>query len=701
MSDSPEFQQRGLLKALYSSADARQLFSALLESAPDAMLIVDERGNILLANSQTEKLFGYRWEELVGQPVEMLMPPRFRDGHAQHRGHFFAAPRLRPMGAGLDLYGLRRDGSEFPVEISLNPIASEGGTLITSSIRDVSDRKRADQELRRAYAELDQRVLERTAELEKLTTALLTRIGMHEQTENELRQSEERFRLLVEGAKDYAIFMLNPEGRVVSWNAAAERIYGFTAEEAIGSSLSRFHPPEDQHAETPQYALEQAAATGRFEEENWRTRKDGQRFWASTVTTALRDERGNLRGFSRITRDVTERRELEHRLRHAQKLEAIGRLAGGVAHEFNNSATAILGYSSLVIDQAQDNQQLRHYAEEIHKAGQRAASVTRQLLAFSRQQILQPTMLSLNEVVADIEKMLRGLIGEDIRLLTTLDPYLGVVKADSGEMEQVIINLVLNARDAMPDGGVMHIETSNVEVDHVFAAENPDMAPGPHVRLRVTDTGIGLDKQTAAHIFEPFFTTKPVGQGTGLGLSTVYGTVKRSGGGILVFSEPGRGATFEIYLPRLEQALVKPAILFPRRKPDGGSETILIVEDDSSLRWLTVQILTQFGYTVLEAGDGSQALALAEERAGNIDILLTDVVMPGCNGRQLARQVEQLYPQIKVLLMSGYTAEIVAQQDGKEIALAFLEKPFTPEELGLKVREVLGQSDAPRLRKRA
>jgi len=701
MSDSPEFQQRGLLKALYSSADARQLFSALLESAPDAMLIVDERGNILLANSQTEKLFGYRWEELVGQPVEMLMPPRFRDGHAQHRGHFFAAPRLRPMGAGLDLYGLRRDGSEFPVEISLNPIASEGGTLITSSIRDVSDRKRADQELRRAYAELDQRVLERTAELEKLTTALLTRIGMHEQTENELRQSEERFRLLVEGAKDYAIFMLNPEGRVVSWNAAAERIYGFTAEEAIGSSLSRFHPPEDQHAETPQYALEQAAATGRFEEENWRTRKDGQRFWASTVTTALRDERGNLRGFSRITRDVTERRELEHRLRHAQKLEAIGRLAGGVAHEFNNSATAILGYSSLVIDQAQDNQQLRHYAEEIHKAGQRAASVTRQLLAFSRQQILQPTMLSLNEVVADIEKMLRGLIGEDIRLLTTLDPYLGVVKADSGEMEQVIINLVLNARDAMPDGGVMHIETSNVEVDHVFAAENPDMAPGPHVRLRVTDTGIGLDKQTAAHIFEPFFTTKPVGQGTGLGLSTVYGTVKRSGGGILVFSEPGRGATFEIYLPRLEQALVKPAILSPRRKPDGGSETILIVEDDSSLRWLTVQILTQFGYTVLEAGDGSQALALAEERAGNIDILLTDVVMPGCNGRQLARQVEQLYPQIKVLLMSGYTAEIVAQQDGKEIALAFLEKPFTPEELGLKVREVLGQSDAPRLRKRA
>jgi len=701
VADSPNVPQHDLLKAFQKSTGAQYLFSALLESAPDAMLIADERGNILLANSQTEKLFGYRGEELIGLPVEMLMPPRFREGHTKHRDQFLSTPRLRPMGEGLDLYGLRRDGSEFPVEISLNPIASEGGTLVTSSIRDISGRKRAEQELRRAYEELDQRVLQRTAELEKLATELRARISMHECAENELRQSEERFRLLVDGVNDYAIFMLNPEGLVVSWNAGAERIYGFTAEEAIGSSLSRFHPPEDSHAETPQYALEQAAATGRFEEENWRVRNDGQRFRASSVTTALRDERGELRGFSRIVRDLTERRELEHRLRHAQKLEAVGRLAGGVAHEFNNSATAILGYSSLVIDKAQDNQQLRHYAEEIHKAGLRAASVTRQLLAFSRQQILQPTMLGLNEVVADVENMIGGLIGENIRLLTTLDPYLGVVKADSGEMEQVIINLALNARDAMPDGGVLHVETSNVEVDHVFAAENPDMAPGPHVRLRVSDTGIGLDKQTAAHIFEPFFTTKPVGQGTGLGLSTVYGTVKRSGGGILVFSEPGRGATFEIYLPRLEQASVKPASLSPRRKADGGSETILIVEDDSSLRWLTVQILTQFGYTVLEAGDGAQALAVAKERAGDIDILLTDVVMPGCNGRQLARQVEQLYPQIKVLLMSGYTAEIVAQQDGKELALPFLEKPFTPEELGLKVRQALGQSDAPRLRMRA
>ena len=700
MSVHPHFLNQNPPQTLRSSNPTPELFSALLDSAPDAMLVTDEHGAILLTNSQTEKLFGYSREELIGQPVEKLMPPRFREAHTKHRAQFFSTPRLRRCLHG-GLYGLRSDGSEFPAEISLNPIATEGGVLVTSSIRDISDRKRAEQELHRAYDELDQRVLQRTAELEKATAELRARISLHEGTENELRQSEERFRLLVEGVNDYAIFMLNPEGLVVSWNAGAERIYGFTAEEVIGNDLSRFHSFEDPQAETPQYALEQATAAGRFDEEGWRVRKDGQRFRASSMTTALRDERGELWGFSRITRDVTERRELEHRLRHAQKLEAIGRLAGGVAHEFNNSATAILGYSSLVIDKAQDNQQLRHYAEEIHKAGLRAASVTRQLLAFSRQQILQPAMLSLNEVVTDIEKMIGGLIGENIRLLTTLDPYLGVVKADSGEMEQVIINLALNARDAMPDGGTLLIETSNVEADHAFAAENPDMAPGPHVRLRVSDTGIGLDKQTAAHIFEPFFTTKPVGQGTGLGLSTVYGTVKRAGGGILVFSEPGRGATFEIYLPRLEQASVKPAILSPRRKADGGSETILIVEDDSSLRWLTGQILTQFGYTVLEAGDGSHALALAEERAGDIDILLTDVVMPRFNGRQLARQVRQFYPHIAVLLMSGYAAEIAAQHDGNELALPFLEKPFTPQELGLKVREVLDQSDAPRLRKPA
>ncbi|HYN15869.1 MAG TPA: PAS domain S-box protein [Terriglobales bacterium] len=700
MSDHPHLLNQDPQKPIRISTRTTELFSALLESAPDAMLIVDEHGTILLANSQTEKLFGYSREELIGQPVEKLMPPRFREAHTEHRGQFFSTPRLRPMEAGLDLYGLRRDGSEFPVEISLNPIATEGRALVTSSIRDISDRRRAEQELRRAYDELDQHVMQRTAELEKATAELRARISLHEHAENELRQSEERFRLLVEGVSDYAIFMLDPEGVVVSWNAGAERIYGFTAEEAIGGSFSRFHVSEESQVETPEYGLEQAAAAGQFVEESWRVRKDGRRFRASVVTTALRDESGKLRGFSRITRDVTEKHELELRLRHAQRLEAIGRLAGGVAHEFNNSATAILGYSSLIIDNLQDNPQLRHYAEEIQKAGQRAATVTRQLLAFSRQQILQPTMLNLNDVVADIEKMLHRLIGENIRVLTELDPYLGVVRADPTQMAQVIVNLALNARDAMPDGGVIIIETGNVEVDLAFAAEN-NLAPGPHVRLRVTDTGTGLDRQTAAHIFEPFFTTKPVGSGTGLGLSTVYGTVKQSGGGILVFSELGQGATFEIYLPRLEQACVKPELLSPRRESDGGSEAVLVVEDDNSLRWLTCQMLTQFGYTVVEAQDASHALALARERAGDIDLLITDVVMPGLNGRQLARQVRQLYPHIKVLLMSGYTAEIAAQTDTSEAALAFLEKPFTPEELGAKVREVLDQNNPARLSKGA
>ena len=700
MSEGSNTPQHELLAALHTSASAQRLFGALLESAPDAMLIVDRDGIILLANSQTEILFGYDREELIGQPVEKLIPARFREHHGKHRGEFVAAPRLRPMGAGLDLYGVRRDGSEFSADISLNPIATEAGTLIASSIRDVSDRKGVEQELRRANQELDRRVLERTARLEMATQALRTRISMQDQVESELRRSEERFRLLVEGVSDYAIFMLDPEGVIVSWNAGAERIFGFTSEEAIGYMLASLQPCEELPAESVQHALGQAAGGGRFEEEGWQMNKNGRRFRASSVTTALRDEQGRLRGFSRITRDVTEKWDLEHRLRQAQKLEAIGRLAGGVAHEFNNTATAILGYSSLVMDSIQGDPQLRHYAEEIQKAGQRAAGVTRQLLAFSRQQILQPTLLNLNDVVTDIEKMLHRLIGEDIRVLTELDPYLGAVKADAAQMAHAIVNLALNARDAMPDGGVLIIETGNVVVDFAFGAEN-NLAPGSYVRLRVTDTGTGLDKQTAAHIFEPFFTTKAVGSGTGLGLSTVYGTVKQSGGGILVFSELGHGASFEIYLPRLEQVYVKPELLSTRQRTDGGAETILVVEDESSLRWLTCQMLAQFGYSVLEAQDPSHALALVRERAGDIDLLITDVVMPGLNGRQLARQVLQLHPDIKILLMSGYTAEIAARTEGDEAALAFLEKPFTPEELGAKVREVLDQGQATEIPKGA
>ena len=700
MDEGPEHGQHSLLRVLGSSKDAQRLFSALLESAPDAMLIVDGRGTIVLANSQTERLFGYNRGELVGQPVERLLPERFRQAHIEHRDEFVRAPRLRPMREGLDLYGMRSDGSEFPVEISLNPIATESGLLVSSSIRDVSERKRAEHELRTAYAELDKRVLERTAELQKLTEALIARVAIHEQTLNDLRQSEERFRLLVEGVRDHAIYMLDPNGVVVSWNAGAERIFGFTGEEAIGSRLQEMYPTDTWQTNSPQYALQQAAAKEQFEEEGWRVRKDGHRFRAGTVTTALRDETGNLRGFSRITRDITEKHALEQQLRHAQKLEAVGRLAGGVAHEFNNSATAILGYSSLIMDKFSNDDQLRHYAEEIHKAGHRAAAVTRQLLAFSRQKILQPTDINLNDVVGDIEKMLRRLLGENIRVLTALDPYLGSIKADPCGMAQMIINLALNARDAMPDGGDLTIETANVELGPVLADEHQQVAPGSYVRLRVSDTGTGLDKQAAAHLFEPFFTTKPVGVGTGLGLSTVYGTVKQSGGGILVFSEPGRGAAFEIYLPRLGETGVKPVLVAPIKNSSGGSETILVVEDDNSLRWLTCQILTQFGYIVLQAPDATEAWSQLGQRSGNIDLVITDVIMPGSNGRQLAARIREQYPHIRLLLMSGHMAAI-AQMGEKQEELPFLEKPFTPEELALIVRKVLDEGTASQLPKGA
>lgn len=698
-SEQTNCDRRETLNTFAEAADAKRLLSSLLETAPDAMLIVDQHGAILLANAQAESMFGYSHDQLAGKPLAMLIPARFRNIHAEQRNRFFSMPRLRPMGTGLNLCAVRRDGCEFPVDISLSPIETATGVLVVSAIRDISDRKRIEQELRRANEELDKRVLERTAELEAVTRELRKRVEIQEQTERELRQSEERFRLLVEGTRDYAIFMLDPGGVVASWNIGAERIFGYTAEEAIGRSLAELHTNEDSHFLAPHYVLEQAAHGGRFEEEAWRTAKNGRRFLASTVTTALRDDYGHLRGFSRITRDVTEKHGLEQQLRHAHKLEAIGRLAGGIAHEFNNSATAILGYSALILDKVQD-EKLQHFAEEIHKAGKRAAAVTRQLLAFSRQQVLQPAMINLNDVVTDVEKMLRQLIEENIRVVTVLDPYLGSVKADPGGMAQVIVNLALNARDAMPEGGELLIETGNVDLGSDIAAEMQQVIPGANVLLRVSDTGTGLDNQAKGHLFEPFFTTKPVGSGTGLGLSTVYGIVKQSGGGIRVFSEPGHGTTFEIYFPRQQEVAVRPALISSGKNANGGSETILVVEDDSSLRWLTSQILSQFGYKVVTASDVTSALKVVGERANDLDLVITDVVMPRHSGRQLARQLAELYPKIKVLLMSGHMAEIV-QRDLKEIAVPFLDKPFTPEMLAAKVREVLDQEHPSHPRKGA
>jgi nitrogen-specific signal transduction histidine kinase len=382
--------------------------------------------------------------------------------------------------------------------------------------------------------------------------------------------------------------------------------------------------------------------------------------------------------------DVTDERELEDRLRQAQKLEAIGRLAGGVAHDFNNMLTAISGYNTLALDRTPAESPLRADLHEIRKATDRATLLTRQLLAFSRKQILQPELLNLNAVVLDLESMLRPLIGEDIVLTTALDPALAPIEADPGQLQQVVMNLVVNARDAMPSGGVLALETANVDIGE----GDPAMEPGGYVTLTVRDSGHGIDEATLQQIFEPFFTTKDVGKGTGLGLATVYGIVKQSGGYIWVESEPGAGAAFRIALPVSRTPLTGDGSS-EAAEPAGGSETVMLVEDEDALRHLDRQILMRYGYRVLHARSGPEALALAQAHPEPIDLLLTDVVLPLMSGRQLADELQRSQPGMKVLYMSGYTADEILRHGVSDASMAFIQKPMSPVALACKVRDVL------------
>jgi PAS domain S-box-containing protein len=392
--------------------------------------------------------------------------------------------------------------------------------------------------------------------------------------------------------------------------------------------------------------------------------------------------------------DITDRAQLENQFRQAQRMEAVGRLAGGVAHDFNNLLTVINSYSEFLLEDLDAEDHRRHDVEEIRKAGVSAAALTRQLLAFSRQQVLQPQILDPSDVLAKAESLLKRMIGEDVEVVMALAPQLGTVRADPGQVEQVIMNLAVNARDAMPEGGRLTIETANVEMDEAYLRNHAVGSPGRYVMLAVTDTGVGMDETTQAHIFEPFFTTKETGKGTGLGLATVYGVVKQSGGFIWVYSEPGHGTTFKIYLPRVDepaQSLTGPDVT---TKSLRGVETVLLVEDAVAVRAVARHTLERQGYTVLEASNGAAALRLAAEHPGTIQLVVTDVVMPGMNGRQFAEQLAAARPSLKVLYTSGYTDDAVVRHGVLESGVQFLQKPFTPDALARKVREVLDSRPA-------
>jgi two-component system, cell cycle sensor histidine kinase and response regulator CckA len=515
--------------------------------------------------------------------------------------------------------------------------------------------------------------------------------------EEALHETTQTLQSLVNAAP-VAIHLVDPEEKVRLWNPSAERIFGWPAGEVLGGPLPLLVPePADGSDSTVTPAPVGAQGAGL---PTRCRRKNGQSIEVSLSTTPLRDGAGNVVGVLGIGMDLTEQRNLEHQLRQAQKMEAVGQLAGGIAHDFNNLLTVINGYCSVLLAEEGLGAQVKGCLNEVQKAGDRAAGLTRQLLAFSRKELARPRLLDLNETVANVKMMLRRLIGEDIRLSTRLDRGLGCVCADPGQLEQVLVNLVVNARDAMPAGGELSIETRAVTVGPEGAAV-PELAPGRYARLTARDTGCGMDVRTLARAFEPFFTTKEVGKGSGLGLATVYGIVKQSGGHVAATSAVGKGTTFDVYLPivrgtpapgHLGDGEEVPSVAVP-----AGKETVLLAEDEDGLRALARRVLQAKGYTVLEANNGEEALRLAERSGGTIDLLVTDVVMPHTGGRAAAEALTSRYPSVKVLYMSGYTDDEILRNGVLRSDHCFLSKPFSPDELLHKVREVLDDCPEPDL----
>jgi len=623
-----------------------RLFRLITENAADMIAVVDSEGKQIYNSFSYQKVLGY-------SPAELQRSSAFEQIHPDDREQVIAAAEeARRKGEGETLeYRIRhKDGTWRVLESTSSAIRlGKGETdMVVIVNRDITVRKQA---------------------------------------EEALQLSEISFRSVVEGAP-YGIFRASVEGRFLQVNSALREMLGYrTSKELLDATLGEhvFRNPEDfQHLVVLMGSLDEFTDV----EMEWK-RKDG---FPITVRCSGRSVQGGDEDstyYEVFVEDITERRVLERQLRMAAKMEAVGRLSGGIAHDFNNLLGVIIGYSQILGRKMDCGNPLHEYIEEIEKAGQRAASLTRQLLAFSRQQILNPTVLNLNELVSDMVKMLPRLIGEDITVSTKLEPAIASVKADQGQIEQVVMNLAVNARDAMPNGGRLTIETSNVVMDEIYTRQHPGAKPGKYAMLSVADSGIGMNSETLLHIFEPFFTTKEAGKGTGLGLATVYGVVKQSGGYIWVDSELGNGSCFQVFLPRVEASVTRVPEETLASPNSQGKETILVAEDAEPLRKLARSFLEERGFRVLTACSGEEALEVAADFSEKIHLLLTDVVMPGMNGRVLAEQLLPKRPGMKVLYMSGYTDSFIAGHGVLEEGTHLLHKPFTEEILISKVCEVL------------
>ena len=765
-------------------------FAGLLEVAPDAMVCVDADGRITLVNARTERLFGYRRDELIGQPVDMLVPDAVRDVHPGHRAGYIADPQPRLMGADLQPAGRRRDGTTFPAEISLSALDTEQGILAFAAVRDVTQRRQAAQSAaqlaaiiqsshdavigktldqvitswnpgaERLYgytaAEVTGRHIEvlipagdrereaavvaavaRGARVDQYQTRRLRKDGTTVEVSlnlspiadrtgtiigvasvardvTEQQRAGARFRGLMDAGPD-AMVCVDRDGRIVLVNGQTERLFGYRRDELVGQPVEILVPDQVRGlhpAHRAGYAADPRPRAMGADLQPAGRRRDGSTFPAEVSLAAMGTGEGLL--VTAVIRDVTERLEiaaererlgiqaerdeLERHLRQSQRLESLGQLAGGVAHDFNNLLGVISNYAAFVGEevgrQPPDErwQAVRNDIGQVQRAAEQAAGLTHQLLAFARQETIQPRVLNLNDVVQSVEQLLIRTLGEHIELIADLTADLPSVLADPGQIEQVLVNLAVNARDAMPQGGKLIIQTVSTTID-VSAHDQGEVPPGRYVALKVSDTGTGIPKEVLDRVFEPFFSTKPKGEGTGLGLATVYGIITQAGGHVRIYSEPGLGTSFTALLPVTEQDMAAAAP--PPAEPERGrGQTVLVVEDEAAIREVTRRILARNGYHVVTAASGHEALEVLATQLEHIDVLLTDVIMPRMQGKEFADQVLVIQPAARVIFMSGYTQGLLGAQGVLEPGTHLIEKPFSEATLLTKLQGVLRSPEA-------
>jgi PAS domain S-box-containing protein len=614
-----------------------------------AIYMLDPGGRVSSWNAGANRFKGYLAQEILGQHFSRFYTPEDQASELPKRALQTALTEGKYEAEG---WRVRKDGSRFWAHVVIDPIYNEDKVLLgfAKITRDVTERKMAEQAL---------------------------------------RESEQRFRLLVQGVTDYALYMLSPDGMVTNWNSGAERIKGYAEGEIVGSHFSRFYTPEEVTAGVPVRALSTAASAGRFEAEGWRMRKDGSRFWAHVIIDAIHDDTGELVGFAKITRDLTEKKKADEALEaanialfQAQKMESIGQLTGGVAHDFNNLLSVLSSGLEVLSMQRGETGDARTL-ESMRRAIERGAGLTQQLLAFARQQPLQAETRNLNRLITGFETVLRRAVNPSIEFVVDLDRKAHNAVIDSARFESALLNLVVNARDAMPEGGLLAITSANVSVDsgQVAAPGAVVLPPGEYVKVTVADTGIGMPPEVVARAFEPFFTTKEVGKGTGLGLSQVYGFIKQSGGEVVIESKPGAGTAISIYLPAVVEAASEGDAVH--------TECVLIVEDEPDLMDVAASLFTSMGYDVVTAASGREAIEVLERR--DVDILFTDVVMPnGMNGIELASYTREHYPKTKIMLASGYPLPALKQRHGSGLnEFAFVNKPYRLSDLARTLRSAI------------